>query len=531
MSRLMLMFLFVIWLSWRTSGSPDMDYLPARLAMFLGFYGLVVGVLAAWARQLSCRLLDGDLHRGVARFNRIVDFARWMVPIWFGVGVYILGWGDWMQQLFPPAVPGGPAALSGWQLPAVVVGILPGVVTWMSLWWATFPADRALREQNLLHRLDADLPVIAPPRLRDYVASNFRMQVLFICMPLLLVIGARDLFAFAWQWSGRALNENIEALIAVAAMAIVFTLAPVMLTRVLPTEPLPPSSLRRRLEEMCRRAGLKYRQILLWHTHQNIVNAGVMGLFSRVRYILLSDALLESMHDEQIEAVFAHELGHVVHRHMVWYVIFFIVCGACWGGLMNLLPVQIRYGQEIAGIGGFVFFFTCFGLISRRCERQADVYAARLMETLHGGIGIAGGRVYHAGDLLSPLSPVIAGAPLTMLAPIEAADVADEVLPVGRTGARIFNSALDRVAAMNNIPTRRFEWLHGSIGGRMDFIRDLAAHPRYTKRFDRQMRRLYALLLMGLMLSLLWGTTTLVAELRASTPGNSTNPGLSATGL
>ena len=39
-----------------------------------------------------------------------------------------------------------------------------------------------------------------------------------------------------------------------------------------------------------------------------------------VRYILLSDLLLERMDDEQIEAVFAHEVGHVVHRHMAWYV-------------------------------------------------------------------------------------------------------------------------------------------------------------------------------------------------------------------
>ena len=28
---------------------------------------------------------------------------------------------------------------------------------------------------------------------------------------------------------------------------------------------------------------------------------------------------------EQIEAVFAHELGHVVHKHMAWLVVFFVV--------------------------------------------------------------------------------------------------------------------------------------------------------------------------------------------------------------
>ena len=69
---------------------------------------------------------------------------------------------------------------------------------------------------------------------------------------------------------------------------------------------------------------MRYRDILVWHTHYNMGNAAVMGVVPQMRYVLLSDLLLERMDDEQIEAVFAHEIGHVVHRHMVWYVIFFL---------------------------------------------------------------------------------------------------------------------------------------------------------------------------------------------------------------
>ena len=70
---------------------------------------------------------------------------------------------------------------------------------------------------------------------------------------------------------------------------------------------------------------MRYRDILLWKTEYNMGNAAVMGFVPRLRYILMSDLLLETMTDEQIEAVFAHELGHVVHRHMSWYVVFMVV--------------------------------------------------------------------------------------------------------------------------------------------------------------------------------------------------------------
>ena len=62
-----------------------------------------------------------------------------------------------------------------------------------------------------------------------------------------------------------------------------------------------------------------------------------MGVLPWMRYVLLSDVLLERMSDE-IEAVFAHELGHVVHRHMTWYIIFFGMAGLLVTAVVALLP-------------------------------------------------------------------------------------------------------------------------------------------------------------------------------------------------
>jgi STE24 endopeptidase len=258
---------------------------------------------------------------------------------------------------------------------------------------------------------------------------------------------------------------------------------------------------------------MRYRDILLWNTNNNVCNAGVMGLISPVRYILLSDALLQTMTDQQIEAVFAHEMGHVVHRHMVWYVIFFILCIVGIGGLEDAVLVN-RYTlqmQEVFAIGGLAALFWAFGFISRQCERQADVYAARLMELTHRQTnGDTSELIFSAADLVAPLSPAVAGAALKFAVPYEPGVHLNPT--VGRHGAAIFSSALHRVAVVNNISLKRFEIFHGSIFKRMQFLRDLAAHPKRSDEFDRQMQRMYALLLLGLFVSLLWIAVTTLTQ-------------------
>ena len=120
-------------------------------------------------------------------------------------------------------------------------------------------------------------------------------------------------------------SKGAYAAVSLLSAGSVFLLAPAILRHVLNTRPLADSPLRQRLEAMCKTAGLGYREILLWHTDNHMGNAAVMGVMPWVRYILLSDLLLETMTDRQIEAVFAHELGHVAHRHLIWSGVFVII--------------------------------------------------------------------------------------------------------------------------------------------------------------------------------------------------------------
>src|SRR5439155_15020444 len=243
-----------------------------------------------------------------------------------------------------------------------------------------------------------------------------------------------------WVLLWRGFDMNIEqspagGLISLGSAVTVFLVVPEILVRVLPTQSLPPSPLRDRMEAMCRAHRLKFRDILLWRTDYRIANALVMGIIPRFRYVLLSDLLLAEMEDEQIEAVFAHELGHVVHRHLIWYLVFMLVLPVIVLileaeqhrlQLPSWLPLDLV--TTMIGFGAFLF---AFGYVSRRFERQADVFAARTLEGFTGE-GLA-------GEIAGPSH-------------------------VGPLGATVFASALQKVALINNMPIEpRGRWEGGLV--------------------------------------------------------------------
>jgi STE24 endopeptidase len=263
-------------------------------------------------------------------------------------------------------------------------------------------------------------------------------------------------------------------------------------------------------------------------------NAMVMGLFPRVRYIFLSDLLLETMRDEEIEAVFAHEIGHIVHRHMWWYVLIMVMLMLFSMGplalILNHIPwlaisdglsqareaeLYARQEQVMTAIG-LALFGLGFGFLSRRFERQADVYAARTMQATRepGAVlishvnpelqtaGPAGGSMFVPELATATLSPAINGAPAALA-------YASPASYVGEYGAAVVGSALNRVAQINNIPLAAHEWLHGSIQQRMRYLHELSADANRTQHFDRTMRRLYWGLVLALVALGAWCTVQL----------------------
>jgi Zn-dependent protease with chaperone function len=455
--------LFLIWESQSPETARWVRMDPSvGIPLFFSGYLLLILIVHAWGKRLAQGIInDGELGPAVDRFNFAMSIVRMLNPAWFAFGVFVLGWNSHLLE---------PITLWPVETPGTIIGVLPALLAWMGLWWSQFPLDRALREHNVLSQLEADLPVFSSTNFRDYFINKLRVDLLFAIVPLLLILVIRDIAAVViYCLSHAAVGQRLgiswpvsdltETVLSVISVACVLLFSPKLLTYVLHTQRLPDSPLRRGLSAISQRAGVRCREILLWRTQNNLGNAAVMGLIPQLRYVMLSDLLLESMTDLQIQAVFAHELGHVKHRHLAWFVVFFPAVIFCLFTLSALLEDHLRLNQtvhEIFDLGSMiisgVILLISFGFLSRWFERQADVYAARTLER---------------ESLSQPLPPQT-------------------------TGASIFASALERVAIVNNIPISARNWTHGSIQSRMRYIKRLGRDPQVAERFDRTGRRVFA---------------------------------------
>jgi Zn-dependent protease with chaperone function len=479
MSRILLFLVFALW---SVGGDSARGLREQRdLFVFIGGYAALLAFMAGWARTTARQLPMGSL----TRFNRGMSIARYVIVGWFAVGMFVLHW--------PAAVEAMLGRVARWPVdsPGALLGTLPALAAWIGLIAVQYPIDHAMREQNFPAELGDDFPIHAPPTVWSYLSANMRLEVLFTAVPVAMILVLRDLGSLAMYGSGKFVpgsssEQWADAIISLASAGTVFLLAPVILRYVLQTRPLADSPLRQRLEAMCESAGLGYREILLWHTDNHMGNAAVMGVLPVVRYILLSDLLLETMSDRQIEAVFAHELGHVAHKHLTWsgvFVVIFLLAGvgpAKWIGDISSahLPGWVA-DIVLPGIGLIGGLLLLFGVLSRFFERQADVYAARTMEAIN--------------------QP-----------PAERPPEYPPGSHVGKYGATIFGSALYRVAVINHIPIASRTLTHGSISDRIEYLRVLSADPARTKQFDRFMVWVYLALIAGLVICGIWSAVVVM---------------------
>ncbi len=362
--------------------------------------------------------------------------------------------------------------------------LVPFFAALIAIWINQYPIEARLRWESVA---PPDSP-IAPPlhpsgdaasdedrqvhghrdaegSLSAYLVDKFRHQVLIIAAPMIVIVFAKH-FTDLWRpnitrrtglpW----LSDSILATISLCVLVC----APVMLRYVWSTEPLACGPLRDRFVRTCRRIGLRYREILLWRTHGMAVNAAVMGFIPPLRYILVSDALLENMDEREIEAVFGHEAGHVHHWHLPFFGAFAATSMYVSGGLVLLLDASnlVRdYGMlQFIGLAVLlVIWLFGFGWLSRRFERQADLFGVRCVTpdietctetcTVHGSAGRPHGLCLRAANL--------------------------------------FGMTLIKIANLNGIPRSAPSWRHGSIESRCRLIERLAADPAALRRFDRSL--------------------------------------------
>ena len=276
----------------------------------------------------------------------------------------------------------------------------------------------------------------------------------------LLILGVTELIhGAAARWGTPALSTGVvDAAMGISA-AVIVVLAPLLARFLLDVEPIPPGPLRDDLERVCRDHNVRVRRLLLWKTHGSMINAAVMGLFGRLRYILLTDALLESLTGRQLEAVMAHEIAHIRRHHMPWLLLSMLATVSPVLSLVLILQLTLtgtagQTGSSLWGavaatgvaVCGAAAVIIVFGWVSRRFERQADAFAVR-----------------HINGWSEP----------------------DEI---SAEATETVSGALEAIARLNAVATDRPSWRHGSIAWRQAYLASIAGRSARALAIDRQVR-------------------------------------------
>jgi prepilin signal peptidase PulO-like enzyme (type II secretory pathway) len=149
---------------------------------------------------------------------------------------------------------------------------------------------------------------------------------------------------------------------------------------------------------------MAYANILYWPIFGGrMITAGVMGLIKKFRYILVTPSLLKLLEPEEVDAVIAHEIGHIKKKHLMFYLVFFVGYMLLSYVTFDIMIFAIIYTKPVFWFisqTGFsqttvvstisslviiciflIYFRFIFGFFMRNFERQADTYVYALFDT------------------------------------------------------------------------------------------------------------------------------------------------------
>ena len=441
----------LIYLTYQPPEDPTFSG-PESLALFAG----LALAFAAMTRLMFRRIERLVGRENPARLDQLFNATQLRSSI-LAVAVFALD----IYALNLPAVVNGPL-LDRWPTLQALV-FLALFVAYLGVVWAC--GYDAYRELYL-------------PRFtrREYIASNISFSAP-ILLPWLLLSGVADLINALPLPAARAFlaTSQGQTIYFCVFLAVVAVTGPVMIKIFWRCRPLDPGLPRERIEALCRRADMAYRDILCWPLFGGkMLTAGVMGLVRRFRYILVTPSLLGLLAPEEIDAVIGHEIGHIKKRHLLFYLLFFagylvlsyvtfdvavyalILAEPVWrlvhrSGSNPGMVTSIVFSAMIIGVF-LVYFRYVFGFFMRNFERQADGYVFALFDS---------------------------AAPLI--------------------------STFHKISLTSGQSADRPNWHHFSLRERIDFLRRCELDRRWIRRHDRRVRRAIGLYLAGLALLAAFG--------------------------
>ena len=239
---------------------------------------------------------------------------------------------------------------------------------------------------------------------KDYVLSNISFSIPVILPWLILSVTADIINVLPFETPKQfLLSTEGQIIYFMFFLLLIAIIGPVLILKFWGCRPLRPGAFRLRIELLCKKANMRYRDIMVWPLFGGrMITAGVMGLIRRFRYILVTPALMRQLVPYEIDAVIAHEIGHIKKNHLFFYLVFFGGYLVVAFTTLDLLVSAIIYVEAAYGLAGnpgslyasissisfsllmiavfLIYFRYIFGYFMRNFERQADMYAFCMLD-------------------------------------------------------------------------------------------------------------------------------------------------------
>ncbi|MDK9706298.1 MAG: M48 family metalloprotease [Desulforhopalus sp.] len=424
----LLLFLVAIFL-FTLESVPQTPWLGGWQALVL-FVALIVGY-----RQVARRLFARQAAFRSAGYFRTEKQLSILALVFFGVTLYTCD-----PKYYLSILPLGKT------MPALVnlAGLLL-FIGYLSLMWRAgqrnyeYVFGEKYRPLAFIRlNIQVNLPIVLPWII---------ISLLYDVVALIPVPGLEEFAASKWG----------DLLLFGVFLIVVTLFFPPLVRRLWGCRPLPEGPLKDHLRAFCAIQNFS-ADFYLWPLFEGrVLTAGVMGIVPGLRYILITPALIETMSLKELEAVVAHEVGHVKKYHLLLYVFllagFSVLAGMLVEPFIYLLLAQDMVNAMILASGidaesvltvvgsvplvvFLLFYFRfVFGYFVRNFERQADLYSL-------AAIG-------HGRDLIS---------------------------------------AFEKIALLSGTVRDEHNWHHFGIGERIECLVQAERQPELIKRHDRKVR-------------------------------------------
>jgi Zn-dependent protease with chaperone function len=426
----------LIYLTYQPSEETNLSGVDS-LILFFGLIGLFSYLTWFLFRRIERRMSGGRDLSADDQFHATLMRQSILAVLLFAINIYGLNLPSFLVSLAPFSV-----------IPTLLALLfLLLFILYLAIVWAC-----AYGPYQKLYRSDINR--------WSYVISHISFSVP-VLLPWLFLSGIADLIqALPFDLPKRFLSttegEVVYFLFFLVAVAVT---GPAFIQKFWRCRPLENGYQRSRIESLCRRAGLNYADILYWPIFGGkMITAGVMGLIKKFRYILVTRSLLKLLEPEEVDAVIAHEIGHIKKKHLLFYLIFFVGYLLLSYVTFDLIIFSIIYAEPVywfihttgfnqttvvSGIFSLViiclfliYFRFIFGFFMRNFERQADVYVYALFDS--------------AGPLIT---------------------------------------TLQKIAATSEQSADRPNWHHYSIRERIDYLQKCETNPVWITRQDRKVKK------------------------------------------